>query len=297
MTKSRETVQRFYGLVCQGGSIQSSAEAVGVSRTRATVFWRRAAPMGLEVAMGRAGGLEGWRALRRLWLGLLRRRGMRRCADVELTSEDRAVIAAVVQQGFSYQQIGDLFGRQKSVVCREAHRNAGLDQSYWAPLAHRVAHKRRRRPKAFTLVEQPGLCRQIQEWMDQGRSPKLIASMLAADHPPGSIGRVSHETIYQALYVQTRGALRADLHKQLSLRRSYRKARGGAPRAGASPYRDAFKISQRPAEVEDRAARALGGRPHTRNWQRVSGGHAGGTDNSIHDLVASARPARRRKRR
>jgi len=188
MTKSRETVQRFYELVCQGGSIQSSAEAVGVSRTRATVFWRRAAPMGLEVAMGRAGGLEGSSPL---VAGAAETAGdapVRRRRP--LTSEDRAVIAVGVQQGLSYQQIGDLVGRQKSVVCREVHRNAGLDQSYWAPLAHRVAHERRRRPKAFTLVEQPGLCRQIEEWMDQGWSPKLIASMLAADYPPGSIGRV-----------------------------------------------------------------------------------------------------------
>ena len=64
--------------------------------------------------------------------------------------------------------------------------------------------------------------------------------------------RVSAETIYQALYVQTRGRLRADLHKQLSLKRSQRKPRGGRGRGG-TPYAEAFTIKQRPAEVADRA--------------------------------------------
>ncbi|MBA2509824.1 MAG: IS30 family transposase [Nocardioidaceae bacterium] len=251
MTKSREEVERFYELMCQGGSIQASAKSVGVSRTRATFFWHRSAPMGLEVVMGPAGGLAGspppvGGAAEISGDGSVRRRRL-------LTSEERAVIAAGVRQGLSYQQIGDLIGRGKSVVCREVQRNVGPDKCYWAPLANRVAHERRRRPKAFKLVEQSGLCRQIEEWMDQGWSPKLIASVLAMDYPPGSIGRVSHETIYQALYVQTRGALRADLHKQLSLKRSRRKPRGGAPRGGASLYGEAFKIGQRPAEVEDRA--------------------------------------------
>ncbi len=249
MTKSVEDVERLYELVCGGRSVQASADVVGVSRTRATFFWRRSAPMGLEITMGRVGGLEGTPPPDPV--GPSRRGGSGRCRR-PLTSEDRAVIAAGVRQRLSYQQIGDLVGRTRSVIWREVARNSGPDGSYWAPLAQRVAHERRRRPKAFKLVEQPALCRQIEEWMDQGWSPKLIASVLATDHPPGSMGRVSHETIYQALYVQTRGTLRANLNQQLSLKRSARRARGGAQRGG-SPYREAFKISQRPADVEDRA--------------------------------------------
>ena len=249
MTKSVEDVEWLFELVCGGRSIQASAEVVGVSRTRAAFFWRRSAPMGLEITMGRVGGLEGTPPPDPL--GHSRRRGSGRCRR-PLTSEDRAVIAAGVRQRLSYQQIGDLVGRTRSVIWREVARNSGPDGSYWAPLAHRVAHEHRRRPKAFKLVEQPALCQRIEEWMDQGWSPKLIASVLATDHPPGSMGRVSHETIYQALYVQTRGTLRANLHQQLSLKRSARRARGGAQRGG-SPYREAFKISQRPADVEDRA--------------------------------------------
>jgi len=169
-----------------------------------------------------------------------------------LTSEDRAVIAAGLRQDLSYRQIGDLIGRDKSVVCKEVARNSGPDGSYRGSVAHRVAHERRRRPKPFRLVENPGLCRQIEQWMDQGWSPRLIARVLKEESPHVIMGRVSHETIYQALYVQARGSLRKDLYQQLSTKRPCRKPRAGAKRS-SSPYREAFKISQRPPEVADRA--------------------------------------------
>jgi IS30 family transposase len=152
----------------------------------------------------------------------------------------------------SYRRIGEAIGRDPSVVCREVTRNRGADGSYVGAVAHRAAHERRRRAKEFKLSVNPGLCRRIERWMDDGWSPKLIARVLATDHPRGSMERVSHETIYQALYVQTRGRLRADLHKQLSLRRSQRKPRGSTGRGGIR-YTEAFTISQRPADVEDRA--------------------------------------------
>ena len=88
--------------------------------------------------------------------------------------------------------------------------------------------------------------------MDQGWSPKLIARVLEQDHPHMIMDRVSHETIYQALYVQTRGQLRKDLHRQLSLKRARRKPREQTQRP-CTRYREAFKISQRPAEADDRA--------------------------------------------
>jgi transposase, IS30 family len=169
-----------------------------------------------------------------------------------LTSEDRAVIATGLRAGWSYDRIGREIGRNKSVVYREVARNRSTDGSYWAPVAHRVAHERRRRPKEHRLVAEPGLCRQIEEWMDQGWSPRLIARVLKQDSPHVIMGRVSHETIYQALYVQTRGSLRKDLYQQLSTKRPRRKPRTGVKRA-SSPYREAFTISQRPAEVCDRA--------------------------------------------
>jgi len=92
-----------------------------------------------------------------------------------LTSEDRAVIAAGRQRGLTLAQIAELIGRDKSVVSRELARNHGKDGSYHGAIAHRAAAQRRRRPKEFKLVANPGLCRRIEDWMDQGWSPRLIA--------------------------------------------------------------------------------------------------------------------------
>jgi transposase, IS30 family len=169
-----------------------------------------------------------------------------------LTAEDRAVIAAGLKDDWSYQKIGDAIGRDKSVVWREVERNSGPDRSYWAPIAHRTAHENRRRSKEFRLVANPGLCRRIEAWMDDGWSPKLIARVLREQSPHTIMARVSHETIYQALYVQACGSLRKDLYRQLSTKRPRRQHRPGAKRSN-SPYKEAFKISQRPAEVADRA--------------------------------------------
>jgi IS30 family transposase len=106
----------------------------------------------------------------------------------------------------------------------ELDRNQNPDGDYHADLARRRASERAGRPKQFKLSD-PTLCRDVSEWMDQGWSPKLIAQMLAKTYPGDLLRRVSHETIYQCLYVQTRGNLRADLHKQLSTKRPARKKR------------------------------------------------------------------------
>ncbi len=168
------------------------------------------------------------------------------------------MIAAGVRHRRSYAEIGASIGRCASVVSREVRRNCGENGEYHGAVAHRAAAHRRRRPKAFKLLERPGLCRRIEGWMDQGWSPRLIAQMLAdtdgdpTAQPADHTDRVSHETIYQALYVQTRGSLRADLHRRLSLKRPHRVSRGRGRRAN-SPYTEAFTISQRPAEAADRA--------------------------------------------
>jgi len=162
------------------------------------------------------------------------------------------VIAAGCTQGLSYAVIGELIGRDKSVVWREVSRNSGTNKGYCEPVAHRVAHERRRRPKEFRLTQNPRLCRRIEAWMDAGWSPGLIARVLKDDYPHMIMERVSHETIYRALYVQGRGGLRQDLHRQLSTKRPRRRPRHGLKRT-SSPYREAYTISDRPAAEEDRA--------------------------------------------
>ncbi|UQN14251.1 IS30 family transposase [Gulosibacter sp. ACHW.36C] len=164
------------------------------------------------------------------------------------------LIQAGIRDQWTQSRIAAEIGRDRSVVCRELHRNTHADGQYSAAAAHLNARHRRRRPKP------PILCREdtaplrgfIEDAMDVGWSPKLIADMLRRE-PDATMGRVSHETIYRALYVQTRGGLRQDLAKQLSLGRSQRKPQGTTERRGRSIYQDAFTISERPPEVEDRA--------------------------------------------
>ncbi len=162
------------------------------------------------------------------------------------------MIAGGVQQGLSCAQIGRLIDRDRSVVWREIARHRDRGGRYLGAVAHRRAHEARRRPRPLKLTTNPGLCRQIEAWMDQGWSPGLIASMLEKQHGTDTKERVSHETIYQTLYVQARGGLRADLARQLSLKRTTRKPRR-TTRAGRAVYAEAFTIRQRPAEATDRA--------------------------------------------
>ena len=196
-----EEVEEFFELLCSGLSMEASARTAGVSDTAGRGWWRRSGLVDLKIRFGRDGGLPGSAPMRVPG-------PVKPCGEVKrlpLSSEDRAVIAAGRRAGWSYQRIGDEIGRHKSVVWREVERNSGPDGSYWAPIAHRAAHEQRRRPKDFKLVQNPGLCRRIEAWMDQGWSPRLIARVLAEESPHVIMGRVSHETIYQALYVQTRG--------------------------------------------------------------------------------------------
>ena len=238
---SRLVRREFFDLVCCGAPVRRAAQALGVSTTRASIWWRDAGAMELIAGSGA--------------------RGLARPGDVtgpggrghRLSFDERIEIMRGLDAGLSPAEIGRGIGRHRSVVCREIARNRNPDGDYHARMAHARAARNARRPKAFKLVDHP-LCAAIEGWMDDGWSPKLIAEMLARDHPDDKLARVSHETIYQCLYVQTRGTLRADLHKRLSTKRAHRKPRGRTDnRRGAYSSGEEFKISDRPPEVADRA--------------------------------------------
>jgi IS30 family transposase len=229
----------FFDLVCGGMSILAASRRVGATHGTGNNWWAQSGQM-MAVNMGPRGGLAdpapspegpGGRALK---------------------LEERGMIQMGLRSGLSYTAIGEAIGRDKSVVWREVKRNTGADGVYYASVAHTKAHHARRRPKPLRLLQDEALCRLIGVWMDDGWSPKLISSMLAFYFPDDQTMQVSHETIYQALYVQTRGALRADLAEKLSLKRKQRLPHT-ADRTKNSPYKEAFKISERPAEVQDRA--------------------------------------------
>ncbi len=251
---SYEVHDEFFELVCGGVSLWQASELVGVARDTAARWWRSSGLVTPTIQLGKLGGLPGTVPQTVPGAQGPDDPGRQRRA---LSSWDRSVIAVGVLCGASYGAIGAMIARNKSVVWREVKRNRGPDGSYWAPVAHRRAHEQRRRPRAFKLIDNPGLCRRIEQWMDDGWSPGLIAAMLRCEHPgttaAARMGRVSHETIYRALYVQTRGSLRKDLAGKLATGRRARKPQGSIDRRAKSPYREAFKISERPAEVADRA--------------------------------------------
>jgi IS30 family transposase len=237
-----EVRERLIELICAGWSLTAAATEVGVSQPSSVRLWRMFGHMEMIPRFGSGGLPSAIRADTRSSSPPRRR---------ALTSEDRGTIQAGLRLKLSYAAIGELIGRNRAVVWHEVQRNSSPDGQYRGCVAHRVAAHRRRRPKQFKLIANQVLCRQIEGWMDQGWSPRLIALMLAAEHGDDHTARVSHETIYQALYVQTRGSLRADLHRKLSLKRSCRTSRGRS--RGPNTFSEAFKISDRPAEVADRA--------------------------------------------
>ena len=217
--------------------------AMGVSHGTGHQWWRKAG--GMTLATGRRGGLnEIAEVVDRDGPG---GRGHR------IGLAERVEIMRGLDEGLSYAAIGHGIGRDRSVVWKEVHRNRNADGDYHALMAHARANVNALRPKVFKLRD-PKLCAAIEGWMDDGWSPRLIAAMLAKDYPDDKLMQVSHETIYKALYVQTRGQLRADLHKCLSTKRAARKTRDHADgRRGVYSSGEEFTISDRPATVDDRA--------------------------------------------
>lgn len=232
------TRERFVDLVCAGESLEVAALSVGASLRSGTNWWRQSGGMTLK-ARRLGGGLADRAPDGAVPIGRF------------LSVADRSMIQAGLRAGWSHARIGAEIGRDRSVIWREIARNSGPDGVYYASRAHHRAHQSRRRPKEPIVVRNPDLGSFIADAMDEGWSPKLISRVLKQWFPDDGSMQISHETIYRALYVQTRGTLRADLAKQLSTGRTRRVPHGST--RSPSPYKDAFRISERPAEVADRA--------------------------------------------
>jgi IS30 family transposase len=230
---------RLFDLVCSGTSMSEAERRLGVSRNVGQAWWGKAGAMKLQ--MGRRGRL-----------GLLEPGNMSLPggAGHRISVKERVEIMRGRDAGLSNTEIAERLGRDRTTIYREIRRNCNPDGDYHALLAHARASQNAQRPKEFKLND-TRLCAAIERWMDDGWSPKLIAEMLARDHPNDRLARVSHETIYKCLYVQSRGQLRADLNKCLSTKRGARKPRDHTEHRGK--FSDVITISQRPAEVDDRA--------------------------------------------
>jgi len=169
-------------------------------------------------------------------------------APGRLTLADREEISLGLHGGETFTAIAGRLGRGVSSVSREVGANGGRD-GYRAWRAHRRARERTWRPKPSKLIHRP-LAAQVEAWLKEWWSPEAIACRLRIDFPADPMMWVSHETIYQSLFVHGRGELRRELTRCLRTGRAQRRPRG-RERRGRIP--EMVMISQRPAEVADRA--------------------------------------------
>jgi IS30 family transposase len=206
-----------------------------------------------------------------------------------LSFEEREEIALLRAQGSGVREIARRLGRAPSTISRELRRNAatrGGKLEYRASVAQWKAELMARRPKTAKLAADERLREHVQDrlagqvrradgtavpgpamgrWKGRNKprrrdrrwasawSPEQISARLKIDFPEDTSMRISHEAIYQALYVQSRGALKRELVACLRTGRALRVPRARVGGRGKGFVSDEIMISQRPAEVADRA--------------------------------------------
>jgi transposase, IS30 family len=251
----RSRVPVFWEHIRRGLNPGEAGAAVGVSRTCGQRWFREAGGVKPRLSKSNESGLR-----------------------PRLSLEERIEIQAGVHAQESLRCMGKRLGRPASTIKREIDNNCelrnrytgcksgyrrkhafGARQSgntatvrYGAVSAHDRAADRARRPKTRKLATNDTLHAEVQTRLQQFHSPTQIASRLRRDFPDDPEMWVSHEAIYQAIYVQGRGSLRRELHACLRSGRVLRKPQHQpGQRRGRIP--GMVNISQRPAEVADRA--------------------------------------------
>jgi IS30 family transposase len=258
----REHRQRFWAAIARGASSVEAAADAGVSAIVGVRWFREGGGMP-SVSQAPLSGRY-------------------------LSFAEREEIALLRAQGQGVREIARQLGRSPSTLSRELRRNAatrGGRLDYRASTAQWHADLRARRPKPAKLAVNAPLCRYVQDrlsglvqrpggsvvagpkvrWVGRrhGRrkdrrwgkawSPEQISQRLRVDFPDDESMRVSHEAIYQSLFVQGRGALRRELTACLRTGRALRVPRARAGSRGKGFITNEVMISQRPAEAEDRA--------------------------------------------
>lgn len=167
-----------------------------------------------------------------------------------LSLAEREEISRGLLAGDSCRVLAARLGRSPSTVSREVGAGGGSGR-YRAWRSEEQAHRLARRPKTSKLVALPRLRQAVERGLRQRWSPQQIAARLVWEFPDDPEMRVSHETIYQSLFVQGRGALRHELTRCLRTGRAQRRPHGRV--SGSGRLKGMVMISERPAEVEDRA--------------------------------------------
>src|SRR5215212_1272680 len=262
----RENRRRFWAAIAAGRSSEAAAIEAGVSPAVGARWFREAGGMSPKSLVPSAKPLSGR----------------------YLVFAEREEIALCRAQGQGIREIARRLGRAASTISRELRRNAatrGGGLAYRASTAQWHAERAARRPKRAKLATTAALRTYVQERLSgavatpggaavvgpavawKGRrhgprqarrwakawSPEQIARRLRIDFPGDETMCISHEAIYQALYVQGRGALRRELTACLRTGRALRVPRARSRRAGKGFVDPAILISQRPAEAADRA--------------------------------------------
>ena len=221
----REVRVRFWDGIRAGLGTAEAGAAAGISKSAA---------FGL---LSRAGGVKG--------------KGPCAGPGRYLSLAEREEIAVGLAREESCRGIGRRLGRPASTVSREVTRN-GCRGVYRALAAQAQADARAARPKAARLAVNGGLREWVQQKLGKKWSPEQVSATLRAEFGGRPEMRVSHETIYQAIYVQGRGALRRELAVSLRTGRALRRPRR---REGERRGKIAgmVMISERPAGAADRA--------------------------------------------
>jgi IS30 family transposase len=175
-----------------------------------------------------------------------------RRSPLRLSLAEREEISRGLAAGEPVREIARRLGRAPSTVCREVAANGGGGR-YRACAADRRAVRLMRRPKPAKLARCPRLREAVESKLELRWSPQQIAAWLRISYPDDPEMRVSHETIYLSLFVQSKGALRKELARYLRRGRARRRPRGLSVMNGQGQLRGTVHISQRPAEASDRA--------------------------------------------
>jgi IS30 family transposase len=174
----------------------------------------------------------------------------RRCGRLSL--EDREEISRGLAAGRSLRGIAASLGRAPSTISREVAANGGR-WGYRATRSDRAAWDRATRPKLCKLAGNVVLAGIVEAKLRRRWSPQQIAGWLKLTYPDDPEMQVSHESIYRTLFVQSRGALNRELAVYLRTGRTIRRPRGVRMPDGRGARLNTLNISQRPAEVADRA--------------------------------------------
>jgi IS30 family transposase len=174
-------------------------------------------------------------------------------AAICLSLREREEISRGLAAGESVRAIAGRLRRAPSTISREVARNGGHAR-YRAADSDRAAWARARRPKRCKLATNRRLRAVVAGKLGEDWSPQQIAGWLVREFPDEPEMRVSHETIYLTLFVQSRGALKRELATHLRTRRMMRRSKTHTSRGhGRGQIVDAIAISERPAEAQDRA--------------------------------------------